>query len=141
MKRLCFSLRTGFTIIEMVVTIAVMGIIAAVVIVNIAPVQRISDARDSKAKQDVRQAASAVEACLSYTDPNSGVGNAADFCGVAGNLNSALQGGPFVRGSMPSAVSISYNGSVVCVWETWGSTTWKYTSAAGKVDVGTAACP
>lgn len=74
------SCRRGFSLIEMVVTIAVIAIVTSAIVISLAPAQRLSDARESKAKHDVRALASAVEECLSYTDSDSGVSNTAGFC-------------------------------------------------------------
>lgn len=58
----------GFTLIELLVVIAVLGILAAVVLVAINPAQRLQSARDSGAKSDIGQVATALEAY--YTENN-----------------------------------------------------------------------
>lgn len=121
----------GFTLIEMVVTIAVIAIVSAAIIVGIAPAQRIADAQNSKAKQDVRGVASAVEACLSYSDINGNSPTAA-FCGASGNLTGTNSGGPFAR--TVAGVTLSVSGTTVCVSEKGaGATYWRYTTATGQV--------
>ena len=140
-------MKKGFTLIEMVVTIAVIAIVSAAIIVGIAPAQRIADAQNSRAKQDARGTASAVETCLSTTDSN---GNAptVTFCGNKTNLISTNSGGPFAR-SVPTNVNVVISGSTICVNEAGsgtGATTnwWKYTTATGQVVKQTAAaatCP
>ncbi len=129
----------GFTLIEMVVTIAVIAIVSAAIIVGIAPAQRIADAQNSRAKQDVRGVASAIEACLSYTDIDGNSPTAA-FCGTSASLTSSNSGGPFAR-AIPTAVTVASSGSTVCVTEVGATgTTWKYTTATGQVLTGTG-CP
>ena len=135
------KVRCGFSVIELVVTIALVAIISAAVIVGIAPAKRISDARDSKARQDVHEVASSVETCLAYTDPTTGAGNLADYCGVSANLTSSLQGGPYIRGGLPPDLVVSFSGSTVCVWETVETSTWKDSSNVGQVELGTESCP
>lgn len=56
----------GFTLIELLIVIAVLGILSAVVLVAINPVQQVRRARDSQAKSDIGQIATALETY--YTD-------------------------------------------------------------------------
>jgi len=60
--------KKGFTLIELLVVIAVLGILSAVVLVAINPAERLRSARDSGAKSDIGQIATALEAY--YTDNN-----------------------------------------------------------------------
>ncbi len=53
------SKRRGFTLIEMLIVIAVIGILASVVLVGLGPIQR--QARDSRRISDVRQVQTALE--------------------------------------------------------------------------------
>lgn len=149
---------SGFTLIEMLVTIAIIAIVSGVVIVGINPAKRIQDAQDSKARQDVRSTASAVEACLSYADIVSGKTNTPRGCSyTSGGVYSIaltspasctpsdtqICGAPFAR-AVPT-VAISSDGTYVCVSEPGGGTpaaTWYYSSATGKVDsTKPAGCP
>lgn len=148
LSTLNFQLSTsrGFTLIEMLVTIAIIAIVSGVIIVGISPAKRIQDAQDSRARQDVRSVASAIEACLSYADPVSGATNLPSVCeGGAppcANLATATPaGGPFAR-TIPSAVTCSITGTgataIICAQET-GFGTWKYSTATGQVVSGS--CP
>lgn len=121
----------GFTLIEMLVTIAVIAIVSGVAIVGIDPAKRIRDAQDSRARQDVRGVASAVEACLSYVTPPPGnVANAFTDCNSPAGLTTNAPGAPFSR-TIPSLVTISGSGPI-CVKET-GVSTWYYSTATGQV--------
>lgn len=138
------SLGAGFSLVEMLVTLAVMSIIAGAVIVGINPLQRIRDAQDSKTKQDVKTVSGAVEACLSFGDINSVSGgvNDASKCfdsaqllgsGCAGVGGGCPVGAPFIRG-FPNGVSTSNPGAgIVCIWGT-GYQTWYYSTQSGKVE-------
>lgn len=53
---------SGFTLIELLIVIAILGILAAGVVVVINPLQRINQANDSKVKNDIGQMATAEQA-------------------------------------------------------------------------------
>lgn len=57
-----FSFSKGFTLIELLIVIAILGILAAGVLVAINPVQKINQAKDANAKSDVGQIATALQA-------------------------------------------------------------------------------
>lgn len=155
-----FSISGGFTLIEMLVTIAIIAIVSGVVIVGINPAKRIQDAQDSRARQDVRSVASAVEACLSWVDPTSGVTNQAAACGASsGGVNTSLSaappapcvpsasqvcGGSFAR-VVPSAVKFSaVVGATVRICELGSpGAIWEYSTTTGQVAeaAGGATCP
>lgn len=54
--------RRGFTLIELLIVIAVIGVLAAVVLIAINPVRRLAQARDAGRKSDVGQIATASQA-------------------------------------------------------------------------------
>lgn len=64
------STEKGFTLIEILVVIAILGILAVVTIVALNPVKRFQDARNSTRKEDVNAVLQAVSV---YTIDNEGV--------------------------------------------------------------------
>lgn len=60
----------GFTLIELLIVIAIMGILAAAVLVAVNPLKRQQQARDSGRKSDIGQIATALQAWS--TSPGSG---------------------------------------------------------------------
>lgn len=64
------KLTRGFTLIELLIVIAIMGILAAAVLVAINPTKRTNQAKDSNVQSDVSSIASAAQAY--YTTPGLG---------------------------------------------------------------------
>lgn len=60
----------GFTLIELLIVIAILGILAAAVLVAVNPAKRQKQARDSARKNDIGQLATALQAY--YTTPGQG---------------------------------------------------------------------
>lgn len=73
----------GFTLIELLIVIAIMGILAAAVLVAINPLKRQQQARDASRKSDIGQIASALQAYS--TSPGNGL-----YPTVNGAANTAL---------------------------------------------------
>lgn len=86
---------SGFTLIEVILAIAIITIIATVVVVAINPTQRFQDARDAKRQTDIRMILKAVhqyrldnrgvfppESRLSETDAEKQLGLATDDCDI-----------------------------------------------------------
>lgn len=60
----------GFTLIELLIVIAILGILAAAVLVAVNPAKRQNQAKDSQTKSDIGQIATALQAY--FTTPGSG---------------------------------------------------------------------
>ncbi len=72
LKRELINVRlSGFTLIELLIVIAILGILAAAVLVAVNPAKRQKQARDSARKNDIGQLATALQAY--YTTPGQGV--------------------------------------------------------------------
>lgn len=56
------TVQKGFTLIELLIVIAVLGVLAAAVVVAINPAKRIKQANDAKIKNDIGQMATALQA-------------------------------------------------------------------------------
>ena len=80
-----FSLK-GFTLIELLIVIAILGILAAGVLVAINPIKRINQAKDSTIKSDIAQIANAMQ--VYYTAKAIG-GTASYYPSVVADLVSA----------------------------------------------------
>ena len=74
----------GFTLIELLIVIAILGILAAAVLVAVNPAKRQRQARDSARKNDIGQIATALQAY--YTTPGQGIYPTASGVGAAGGL-------------------------------------------------------
>ncbi len=123
--------RPAFTLVEMLVTLAVMAVVAGAVIVGINPIARIRDALNTRAKQDVDTTAKVVESCLVFTSPVTNRQNTIADC----DTKSKLMSGGFARsvlsnGSYPN-FQLNANVTVVCVSQQGESPTvnWKYYTA------------
>ncbi|MCL5004071.1 MAG: type II secretion system GspH family protein [Patescibacteria group bacterium] len=138
-----FQLIRGFTLIEMLVTIAIIVIVSGALIVGINPTKRLQDAQDARAKQDVRAIASAVESCMSYVNPATNTANSNDpntNCSPGSKLapGSTTPGSPFTRAAPPSNIIFltSISNTNVCFYEQ-GSTNpanyWVYQTNTGLV--------
>lgn len=79
----------GFTLIELLIVIAILGILAAAVLVAVNPAKRQKQARDSTRKSDVGQLATALQAY--FTAPGAGVYPAGN--GAPGGLTALTASG------------------------------------------------
>lgn len=70
-ERLITKAKRGFTLIELLIVIAILGILAAAVLVAVNPAKRQKQARDAGRKSDVGQVATALQAY--HTSPGSGI--------------------------------------------------------------------
>lgn len=83
----------GFTLIELLIVIAIIGVLAAVVLIAVNPARRMAQARDTGRKNDIAQIATALEAY--YTSnvgypPNNSSGGPA-ICSNSGGVTLLTQ--------------------------------------------------
>mgnify|MGYP001588611184 CR=1 FL=1 len=69
-KRLTTNAKRGFTLIELLIVIAILGILAAAVLVAVNPAKRQNQAKDANIKADIASIATALQAY--YTSPGAG---------------------------------------------------------------------
>jgi prepilin-type N-terminal cleavage/methylation domain-containing protein len=63
------KMKKGFTLIELLLVIAILGILAAIVIVAVNPTKQLGDAKDAQRKQDVK---TILDSVYQYSIDNSG---------------------------------------------------------------------
>ena len=80
----------GFTLIELLIVIAILGILAAAVLVAINPGKRTSQARDAARKNDIGSLVTSTQAY--YTTPGQGQYPGTQGCGTTGNGFTFLTG-------------------------------------------------
>lgn len=85
----------GFTLIELLIVIAILGILAAAVLVAVNPAKRQKQARDAARKSDVGQLATALQAY--FTTPGQGLYPTGNGCGTAGGLTTLTASGDLKR--------------------------------------------
>src|SRR3990167_7752376 len=83
----------GFTLIELLIVIAILGILAAAVLVAINPAKRTRQARDAARKNDVGSLATEIQAY--YTTPGQGLymTNGSSACGASSGLTTLTASG------------------------------------------------
>lgn len=137
----------GFTLVELLVVIAIIAILVLLVIVAINPIERIRDANDRNAQNSVRQAATAISACIVKEQSRTPAVNpfaAGSPCQSAANLatglyisNAASLAG--VVWGTPAAANICVSNA-----NTGGhaSVTWNFnTGLVSDPEVGASTCP
>lgn len=99
--------KRGFTLIELLIVIAILGILAAAVLVAINPAKRQNQAKDSNTKSDVGQIATGLESYFTSqggTYPSSGQGlNQLVTNGDLKQIPTTPQGGTYTYGVIPGA--------------------------------------
>ncbi|MBI2034141.1 MAG: type II secretion system protein [Candidatus Levybacteria bacterium] len=112
----------GFTLIELLIVIAVLGVLAAVVLVAINPLEQLARGRDAGRKSTLGQLANAVQAY--YTSRN-GVYPVADATWI-----STLVTAGEVR-NVPAASTYSITGSAPCTTNVQPANGYCYTATVG----------
>lgn len=96
----------GFTLVELLIVIAIIGILVAVIFVALDPAQRFGQARDAVRQNDVQEILSAVKL---YQVDNSG-DHLASIDGLdAGDVNMIVNGGTMTSGCADNNASCTTN--------------------------------
>lgn len=141
-----FKKLRGFTLIELLIVIAILGILAAAVLVAANPGKRTRQAKDSTRKSDVGQLATALQAY--YTTPGQGAYPGGNGCGAAGGFTvltaqgdlKQIPTGPGIAGAAENyCMTINGASTEAAVYATLedpttgtGSFLWCWTSTSGK---------
>ncbi len=131
---------SGFTLIELLIVIAIMGILAAAVLIAINPVKRQNTARDANVQSDIASIGSAAQAY--YSQLGYYPAAAADIVtnGDLKALPSDPSGDPYVYAATPSSPACTtaagdctgVSVSRVMYWPTDGTQTWCFQTSTGK---------
>lgn len=118
------SLR-GFTLIELVIVIAVVSIITVAVTTALNPIKRITDAQDASIRSQAAAVGQSLDICMGYFDLTGGTQNGYNACSsiiklTATQSNGGAPGGPWLK-STPSGnwgflSSVSGGGLNGCVY-------------------------
>ncbi len=129
----------GFTLVELLVVVAIIGLLAVAVIVAINPAAKISATKTAQAKRDTKVAAEAIERCItSYliANPTATEATAIDNCDTAALLGITVGTGQTLNSSATSGCFSSQTG-VATVWIKY---THSSTGATSYVEDATTAC-
>ncbi len=133
----------GFTLIELLIVIAILGILAAAVLVAINPGKRTRQAQDAKRKNDIGALATEIQGY--YTTPGQGVYPTALSVLVNGNYLKQMPLDPTATGAGATYQYATGAGATeAAVWATLaeptglGSQLWCYQTVTGKAQEVTA---
>ncbi len=142
--------KRGFTLIELLVVITIIGTLAAAILIAINPIQKISQANDSKVKSDIGQMATAMQAyytrfqyypnVLSALSPNELNNLPAAPGGYSAYVLNVAPGGCLGTQASP-CTGIAIYGQIKA--STSGNTVWCYRASLGTAGeaANAAACP
>lgn len=121
----------GFTLVELLVTMALMTLLSGVVVAAINPAKRIRDSKNIRAQGDVGVTAKVLESCLVYTNVLTGRQNAISDCDTQAKLMSGGFSRVVLSNGSPPNFQLNANASVVCISQQGESSSvnWKYYSA------------
>jgi prepilin-type N-terminal cleavage/methylation domain-containing protein len=144
-----FKVRYGFTLIELLIVIAILGILAAAVLVAINPGKRTRQAQDAKRKNDIGALATEVQAY--YVSPGMGAFPTALSVLVNGSYLKQMPLDPTGTGAGATyQYAIGTGNAEAAVWATLaeptgvGNRLWCFQSITGKaqeVTAGTCTVP
>lgn len=93
-------MRKGFTLVELLVVVAIIGILVVAMVALINPLKRIQDARLAALQSQVSSVGSQMNNCINYYDSASSTFNGYNKCNGFTKLTSAATpGGPFLKGT------------------------------------------
>jgi len=119
-------IKKGFTLIELLIVIAVLGVLAAVVIVAINPFQQLAKGRDAGRLTATAQLG---EANVTYA-----VANAGSFVTANATWITSLQASGEIS-TIPSAIAYSISGISACTTNAQNNICYKQSAATGPIIV------